>query len=172
MSSPRKTLAEKLGGKGKIVILQGTGRHLRQPVSAREGFAKGLKAYPGIQVVAQQPADFDRTKGLDVMSNLLQAHPDVQGVFAANDEMALGAIKALGSKAGKSVSVVGFDGTPDGLKAVKEGTLYASVAQQPTQLGKIAVAERAQGPEGKKVEETVKVPVKVVTKENVAGFTG
>jgi ribose transport system permease protein len=166
-----KSIAEKLGGKGKIVILQGQAG----TSAAREraqGFANGLKAYPGIQVVAQQPADFDRTKGLDVMSNLLQAHPDVQGVIAANDEMALGAIKALGSKAGKSVSVVGFDGTPDGLKAVEGGTLYASVAQQPSQLGKIAVDNALRALQGKKVEETVKVPVKVVTKENVAGFSG
>ncbi|MER8219974.1 substrate-binding domain-containing protein [Streptomyces sp. NPDC094143] len=166
-----KTIADRLGGKGKIVILQGQAG----TSAAREraaGFAKGLKAYPGIKVVAQQPADFDRTKGLDVMSNLLQAHPDVQGVIAANDEMALGAIKALGSKAGKSVSVVGFDGTPDGLKAVEGGTLYASVAQQPSQLGKIAVENALKALQGEKVQETVKVPVKVVTKENVAGFGG
>ncbi|MEU6092781.1 substrate-binding domain-containing protein [Streptomyces sp. NPDC047085] len=166
-----KTIAEKLGGKGKVVILQGQAG----TSAAREraaGFAQGLKAYPGIQVVAQQPADFDRTKGLDVMSNLLQAHPDVQGVIAANDEMALGAIKALGSKAGTSVQVVGFDGTPDGLTAVKGGTLYASVAQQPTQLGRIAVDNALQAVQGKKVESTVKVPVKVVTKDNVAGFSG
>ena len=166
-----RTIGEKLGGQGKIVILQGQAG----TSAAREraaGFAAGLKAYPGIQVVAQQPADFDRTKGLDVMSNLLQAHPDVQGVIAANDEMALGAIKALGSKAGTSVSVVGFDGTPDGLTAVKNGTLYASVAQQPSMLGKIAVDNALKALQGKKVEETVKVPVKVVTKENVAGFTG
>lgn len=166
-----KTVAEKLGGTGKIVILQGQAGTSAARERA-EGFAKGLKAYPGIQVVAQQPADFDRTKGLDVMSNLLQAHPDVQGVIAANDEMALGAIKALGSKAGKSVSVVGFDGTPDGLTAVKQGTLYASVAQQPSQLGRIAVDNALRAAQGKKVESTVKVPVKVVTKENVAGFTG
>ncbi|MEU2772733.1 substrate-binding domain-containing protein [Streptomyces sp. NPDC007162] len=166
-----RTIAEKLGGQGKIVILQG------QPgtSAAREraqGFANGLKAYPGIQVVAQQPADFDRTKGLDVMSNLLQAHPDIQGVVAANDEMALGAIKALGSKAGTSVSVVGFDGTPDGLTAVKDGTLYASVAQQPSQLGKIAVDNALKAVQDKKVDPTIKVPVKVITKANVAGFTG
>ncbi|MFI2432321.1 substrate-binding domain-containing protein [Streptomyces sp. NPDC018693] len=166
-----KTIAEKLGGTGKIVILQG------QPGTSAareraEGFAKGLKAFPGIQVVAQQPADFDRTKGLDVMSNLLQAHPDVQGVIAANDEMALGAIKALGSKAGRSVHVVGFDGTPDGLQAVEQGTLYASVAQQPSELGRIAVDNALRALQGKKVEEMVKVPVKVVTKENVAGFGG
>ncbi|WP_416979399.1 substrate-binding domain-containing protein [Streptomyces sp. T028] len=166
-----KTVAEKLGGSGKIVILQGQAGTSAARERA-EGFAKGLKAYPGIQVVAQQPADFDRTKGLDVMSNLLQAHPDVQGVIAANDEMALGAIKALGSKAGTSVQVVGFDGTPDGLKAVEGGTLYASVAQQPSQLGRIAVDNALRAVQGKKVEETVKVPVKVVTKENVAGFSG
>ncbi|MGF1237115.1 substrate-binding domain-containing protein [Streptomyces sp. 2-6] len=166
-----RTIAEKLGGHGKIVILQGQAG----TSAAREraaGFAQGLKAYPGIQVLAQQPADFDRTKGLDVMSNLLQAHPDVQGVIAANDEMALGAVKALGSKAGTSVQVVGFDGTPDGLTAVKKGTLYASVAQQPSQLGRIAVDNALKATQGKKVESTVKVPVKVVTKENVAGFSG
>ncbi|MFG3011186.1 substrate-binding domain-containing protein [Streptomyces cinerochromogenes] len=166
-----KTIAEKLGGKGRIVILQGQAG----TSAAREraaGFAEGLKAYPGIQVLAQQPADFDRTKGLDVMSNLLQAHPDVQGVIAANDEMALGAIKALGSKAGKSVQVVGFDGTPDGLTAVKDGTLYASVAQQPSQLGRIAVDNALKAVRGEKVGPTVKVPVKVVTKDNVAGFSG
>ncbi|MGJ5896832.1 ABC transporter permease/substrate-binding protein [Streptomyces niveiscabiei] len=166
-----KTIAEKLGGSGKIVILQGQAGTSAARERA-EGFAKGLRAYPGIQVVAQQPADFDRTKGLDVMSNLLQAHPDVQGVIAANDEMALGAVKALGSKAGKSVQVVGFDGTPDGLKAVEQGTLYASVAQQPSQLGRIAVDNALKAIKGEKVEETIKVPVKVVTKENVAGFSG
>ncbi|MEV6024293.1 substrate-binding domain-containing protein [Streptomyces sp. NPDC052036] len=166
-----QALAEKLGGKGKIVILQG----LAGTSASRErgtGFEEGLKAYPGIQVVAEQPADFDRTKGLDVMTNLLQAHPDIQGVFAENDEMALGAIKALGAKAGTSVQVVGFDGEPDGLAAVKAGSLYASVAQQPSQLGRIAVDNALRAIQGKKVEETVKVPVKVVTKDNVAGFTG
>ncbi|MGW5768541.1 ABC transporter permease/substrate-binding protein [Streptomyces longwoodensis] len=166
-----KTVAEKLGGHGRIVILQGQAGTSAARERA-EGFAKGLKAYPGIQVVAQQPADFDRTKGLDVMSNLLQAHPDVQGVIAANDEMALGAVKALGAKAGKSVQVVGFDGTPDGLKAVEQGTLYASVAQQPSQLGRIAVDNALRALDGKEVPATVKVPVKVVTKENVSGFHG
>ncbi|MEU8292159.1 substrate-binding domain-containing protein [Streptomyces pseudogriseolus] len=166
-----KALAEKLGGKGTIVILQGqAGTSASRERGA--GFAEGLKAYPGIKVVAKQPADFDRTKGLDVMTNLLQAHPDIDGVFAENDEMALGAIKALGSKAGTSVQVVGFDGTPDGLKAVRAGTLYASVAQQPSELGRIAVRNALRAADGEKVEKMVKVPVKVVTKENVAGFEG
>ncbi|MBQ1099959.1 substrate-binding domain-containing protein [Streptomyces sp. b94] len=166
-----QALAEKLGGEGTIVILQGqAGTSASRERGA--GFAAGLKEYPGIEVVAKQPADFDRTKGLDVMTNLLQAHPGIDGVFAENDEMALGAIKALGSKAGKSVQVVGFDGTPDGLKAVREGTLFASVAQQPRELGRIAVENALRAADGKKVEKMVKVPVKVVTKENVAGFEG
>nr|WP_202540557.1 substrate-binding domain-containing protein [Streptomyces sp. SID4937] len=163
-------LADKLGGKGSIVILQGTaGTSASRERGA--GFAEGLKAYPDIKVVAKQPADFDRTKGLDVMTNLIQSHPGITGVFAENDEMALGAVKALGSKAGKSVSVVGFDGTPDGLKAVEAGTLYASVAQQPSELGRIAVQNAVKAAEGDKVEKTVKVPVKVVTRENVADFS-
>ncbi|KAB2588751.1 ABC transporter permease/substrate-binding protein [Streptomyces arboris] len=163
-------LADKLGGKGSIVILQGTaGTSASRERGA--GFAEGLKAYPDIKVVAKQPADFDRTKGLDVMTNLVQSHPGITGVFAENDEMALGAVKALGSKAGKTVSVVGFDGTPDGLKAVEAGTLYASVAQQPSELGRIAVQNAVKAAKGDKVEKTVKVPVKVVTRENVADFS-
>ncbi|MEU6822519.1 substrate-binding domain-containing protein [Streptomyces atriruber] len=165
-----KTLAEKLGGKGKVVVLQGT----PGTSASRErgqGFAEGIKAYPGIDVVAKQPADFDRTKGLDVMTNLLQSNKGVTGVFAENDEMALGAVKALGDKAGKSVPVVGFDGTPDGLKAVEAGTLYASVAQQPKELGKIAVRNAVRATQGKKVQEMVKVPVKVVTSKNVQDFS-
>ncbi|MYU31705.1 substrate-binding domain-containing protein [Streptomyces sp. SID8358] len=165
-----KALADKLGGKGSIVVLQGTaGTSASRERGA--GFAEGIKAYPGIKVVATQPADFDRTKGLDVMTNLLQGHPGITGVFAENDEMALGAVKALGSKAGKSVSVVGFDGTPDGLKAVEAGTLYASVAQQPKELGRIAVQNAVKAADDEKIQDMVKVPVKVVTRENVADFS-
>ncbi|WP_371660104.1 substrate-binding domain-containing protein [Streptomyces sp. NBC_00280] len=166
-----KALAEKLGGTGTIVVLQGqAGTSASRERGA--GFTEGLKAYPGIKVVAKQPADWDRTKGLDVMTNLLQANPGISGVFAENDEMALGAIKALGSKAGTSVQVIGFDGTPDGLKAVADGSLYASVAQQPKELGRIAVENALRVAEGKGVEKAVMVPVKVVTKENVAAFGG
>ncbi|WP_371798658.1 substrate-binding domain-containing protein [Streptomyces sp. NBC_01707] len=165
-----KALADKLGGKGDIVVLQGTAGTSASRERGK-GFTEGLKAYPGIKVVASQPADFDRTKGLDVMTNLLQSHPRITGVFAENDEMALGAVKALGSKAGKSVDVVGFDGTPDGLKAVAAGTLYASVAQQPKELGKIAVQNAVEAARGKQVDSTVKVPVKVVTEKNVADFS-
>lgn len=121
---------------------------------------------------AKQPADWDRAKGLDVMTNLLQANSGIDGVFAENDEMALGAIKALGAKAGTSVQVIGFDGTPDGLTAVENGTLYASVAQQPAELGRIAVRNAVKAAEGEKLSTSVLVPVKVVTSKNVAEFIG
>ncbi|MGW5689534.1 ABC transporter permease/substrate-binding protein [Streptomyces sp. GMR22] len=157
-----KTLAERLGKKGTILVLQGT----PGTSASRErgkGFAEGLEAYPDIKVVGKQSADFDRAKGLDVTTNLLQGHPGIDGIFAENDEMALGAVKALGSKAGKSVAVVGFDGTPDGLKAVENGTLAATVAQQPKELGRMVVQNAVKAAKGQKIDGTVKVPVKVVT---------
>ena len=162
-------IAKLLGGKGKIVVLQGVAGTSASRDRGK-GFAEGLKDYPGIKVAAKQPADFDRAKGLDVMTNLLQANPNINGVFAENDEMALGAIKALGSKAGKSVKVVSFDGIPDGLAAVKDGTLSATVAQQPRELGKLAVENAVKLAKGQDVKSVVNVPVKVVTKSNVASF--
>ncbi|WP_406318487.1 substrate-binding domain-containing protein [Streptosporangium sp. NBC_01639] len=164
-------LAKQLGEKGKVAVLQGVpGTSASR--DRGQGFTEGIKAYPNIQVVAQQPADFDRTKGLDVMTNLLQSNPGVTGVFAENDEMALGAIKALGAKAGKEIKVIGFDGTPDGLKAIQAGTLNASVAQQPQILGQQAVQGALKAAKGEKVEATVAVPVKIVTSANVAEFAG
>jgi ABC-type sugar transport system substrate-binding protein len=162
-------LAAQLGDKGQVIVLQGTpGTSASR--DRGQGFEQGIKAFPNIRVVARQPADFDRTKGLDVMTNLLQSHPDVTGVFAENDEMALGAIKALGDRAGQQVKVVGFDGTPDGLAAIQNGTLAASIAQQPRLLGQQAVDAAVKAAGGATLDKTVAVPVKVATKENVSEF--
>ncbi|MEU5878924.1 substrate-binding domain-containing protein [Spirillospora sp. NPDC047279] len=165
-----RTLAEAMGGKGEIAWIQGQAG----TSASRErgqGFAEGLKAYPDIKVVAKQPADFDRTKGLDVMTNLMQSNPGITGVFAENDEMALGAVKALGGRSGAQVKVVGFDGTPDGIKAVQEGTMTASIAQQPRLLGRIAVQSAVKAANGEKIGATYAVPVKVATKANASEFT-
>src|SRR5437868_2897258 len=162
-------LAKQIGEKGEVVVLEG----VPGTSAARErgqGFTEGIAAYPNIKVVAKQPADFDRTKGLDVMTNLIQSQPGITGVFAENDEMALGAIKALGAKAGRTVKVVGFDGTPDGLKAIENGTLAATIAQQPKLLGKQAVEAAVKAVSGETLVAMVAVPVKVVTKENVAEY--
>jgi ribose transport system substrate-binding protein len=158
-------LAKAIGDKGKVIVLQG----VAGTSAARDrgkGFTDGIKKHPNIQVVATQPADFDRTKGLDVATNLLQAQPDVVGIFAENDEMALGAIQALGDRAGKDVFVVGFDGTADGVAAIKAGTMAASIAQQPEELGKSAVTTLLALIDGKTAEKTIGVPVVVLTKDN------
>ncbi len=156
-----RELARRLGGRGTVVVLQGT----PGTFAARErgkGFAEDIAAHPGIRVVGRQSADFDRAKGLDVTTNLLQSHPGVDGVFAENDEMALGAVKALGARAGTSVEVVGFDGTPEALRAVRGGTLTPTVAQQPRELGRLAVRNAVRLARGESPRRTVKVPVKVV----------
>lgn len=165
-----KALAEKIGKKGEVVILRGISGTSASN-ERYEGFTKGIKKYPDVKVVAKQPAEFDRAKGLDVMTNLIQSNPGVDGVFAENDEMALGAVKALGSKAGDTVQVVGFDGTPDGLKAIKGGTMVASVAQQPDELGKMSVRNAVRAFSEEDVDKEIKVPVKLVNKENAADFS-
>jgi ribose transport system substrate-binding protein/ribose transport system permease protein len=134
-----------------------------------QGFEQGLNS-GNIKVVASAVADFDRAKGLNETTNLLQGHPGIKGLFAENDEMALGAIKALGARAGKDVQVVGFDGTPDGLKAIQDGTLAATIAQQPKLLGSKAVEQAVHAAKGEPVQQVVDVEVKVITAKNVAEF--
>ena len=96
------------------------------------------------------------------MENLLTAQPNVQAVFAQNDEMALGAIRAV-QAANKSVLIVGFDGTDDGVKAVKSGKLGATIAQQPDLIGALGVQTADKIIKGEKVEAKIPVPLKVVT---------
>lgn len=151
-----------LGGKGKVAELQG----VPGTSAARDrgkGFHEAIAADKGIDLVASQPADFDRTKGLNVMENILQANPDIQAVFAQNDEMALGAVKAI-EGSGKKIYVVGFDGTDDGIKAVKDGTMAATVAQQPEQIGALGVEAAAKILKGEKVPAFTSVPLKLITK--------
>ena len=162
-------LAKAVGEKGKVIILQGT----PGAASTRDrgdGFKKEIKKYSGIEVVAEQTANFDRAEALDVTTNLMQSNPDVVGIYAENDEMALGAIQSLGSKAGVDVKIFGFDGTEDGLKAVSNGTMVGTIAQQPKELGKKAVEAAVKAIKGESVEKTESIEVKTVTKENVADF--
>ena len=165
-----KALSEAINGEGEILVLQGkTGSSASR--ERGQGFEEGLKDSPNIKVVAKQTAEFERVKGLDVTTNLLQAHPNVKAIFAENDEMALGAIEALGDKAGKDVIVVGFDGVEDALKAIKEGTMYASIAQQPADMAAQAVVEASKLLKGESATKEMQVDVMTVTKENVDKFS-
>ncbi len=154
-------IAAKLGKGVDVIQLEG----IAGTSAARdrgEGFAQAVKAN-GFKVLASQPADFDRTKGLNVMENLLTAHTGVKAVFAQNDEMALGALRAI-QAAGKKVMIVGFDGTDDGLKAVKGGKMAATVAQQPALIGAIGVETADKVLKGQAVDKFIPVPLKVVSK--------
>lgn len=127
-----------------------------------EGFNEVVKGK--VNIVARQSADFDRTKGLNVMENILQNNPNVEAVFAHNDEMALGAIKALEANNKKDVVVVGFDATEDAVKAVKEGKMSATIAQKPEKIGEKGVEAADKIVRKEKVEKYI--PVELVVVEN------
>ncbi|MGE7218420.1 ribose ABC transporter substrate-binding protein RbsB [Priestia koreensis] len=154
-------IVKMVGEKAKVAELEGV-----PGASATRERGKGFHnvADKKLDVTAKQSADFDRTKGLNVMENIIQGKPDIKAVFAHNDEMALGAIQAINSS-GKDVIVVGFDGNDDAIKAVKEGKLAATVAQQPELIGQLAVKAAKDVVQGKKVEKKIPVPLKLVTKE-------
>ncbi len=157
-------IVKALNGKGKVVELVG----IPGTSAARDrgkGFEEEIAKYPGIKLVAKQTANFNRAEGLSVMENILEAHPDIDAVFAQNDEMALGAIEAI-KAAGKldKIIVVGFDAIPDAVEAVKRGEMAATIAQQPYKMGELAVLKAFEYLE----TGTIYIPVelKLVTKEN------
>ncbi|QHB30759.1 ribose ABC transporter substrate-binding protein RbsB [Yersinia canariae] len=156
-------IAKKVGTDAKVIQLEG----IAGASAARErgeGFKQSMEKNK-FQLLASQPADFDRTKGLNVMQNLLTAHPDVQAVFAQNDEMALGALRALQTAGKTDVLVVGFDGTDDGIKAVESGKMGATIAQRPDQIGVIGVQTADKVLKGEKVQAVIPVDLKLVTKQ-------
>ncbi|MFO7274327.1 MAG: ribose ABC transporter substrate-binding protein RbsB [Symbiobacteriaceae bacterium] len=158
-------IIELIGGKGKVAELEG----IPGTSAARDrgkGFHEAVDGVADIEVVARQPADFDRAKGLTVMENILQAHPDIVAVFAHNDEMALGALEAIeaAGKAGQ-IKVVGFDATDDAVKAVQEGRMAGTVAQKPKEMGRLGVETALKHLKGEKVEEYIPVPLELVTKK-------
>lgn len=159
-------LAKAIGEQGEILILQGI------PGSSAsrdrgQGFEEGIAAFSGITVAAKQTANFDRSQGLDVTNNLLQANPAIKGIFAENDEMALGALEAIG---GSDVKVFGFDGTADALTAISDGRMVGTIAQRPKELGALAVDAAAKILKGESVEKEIPVDVVSVLKSNVTDF--
>lgn len=154
-------IAEKVGKNAKVIQLEG----IAGTSAARErgeGFKQAVTANQ-FQLLASQPADFDRTKGLNVTENLLASHGSAKAIFAQNDEMALGALRAVRA-ASKDILVVGFDGTDDAVKAVQGGKLAATIAQQPEQIGALGVETADKLLKGEKVEAKIPVPLKVITK--------
>ncbi len=138
----------------------------------RKGFENFLHAYPGMMIVASQPADFERAKGRQVTEALLQAHQDANAVYSQNDEMAIGAIAALeaaGKKPGQDVIVVSVDGTRAALQAIIEGKLLATVETNP-RFGPVAFATMARYARGEMIEPWVVTPDRFFDKTNAAQF--
>jgi ribose transport system substrate-binding protein len=153
-------MVEKLGGKGKVVELEG----VPGASAARdrgEGFNAAI-AGSGLEVVAKQTANFDRAEGLSVMENILQAQPEINAVFAHNDEMALGALEAI-KASGRDIMVIGFDATDDAVKAVKAGEMAATVQQLPKEIGGMGVDTAMKVIAGEKVEAYIPVDLALVT---------
>ena len=165
-------LAKGIGSKGNIVEIQGIlGTNVAQDRS--KGFEDEIASkYPNIKIVAKQSANFDRGTALNVMTNVLQANPDIVGVYAANDEMAMGVLAALKARslAGKVV-LVGNDGISDALAAIESGDMYATNAESPYALGQQVVDIALTVVAGQKVssnDETLEG--ELVTKANVKQY--
>lgn len=114
-----------------------------------------------LDVVASQTANFNRAEGMNVMENILQSCPEVKGVFAHNDEMALGAVEAV-LASGKDIKIVGFDATDDAVAAVKSGKMAATVAQKPELMGETAVQTAMKLINGETVEKSLPVEVELI----------
>lgn len=156
-------LIKKLGNNAKVAELQGIpgASATRERGEGFDKYAKGK-----LDIVAKQTAGFDRAKGLSTTENILQGNSDIVGIFSQNDEMALGAVQAVKS-ANKDIAIVGFDGEEDGIKAVKSGKMAATVAQQPEEMGRLALQAAYDHFNGKKVKKNIESPLKLVTTDSL-----
>jgi inositol transport system substrate-binding protein len=148
-------LAEKMNFKGNVAVIMGPVGDVAQQYrteACREVIAK----YPDMKIVAEQPADWDRAKGTALMQNWLESGKDIDAVVCNNDEMAIGAIKAI-EAAGKSgrIKVGGIDATPDALDFLKSGKLTVTVFQDAVKLAQCSLDTAVKAAKDEKVEKTV-----------------
>ena len=157
-----KFLLEKMAGNARIAILEGIPGHETGDARLR-GFRDALKDSPGMQIVASQPANWERDQGYNVFQNILQANPGVNAMFAASDLMALGAVEAIAA-AGKtgSITIVGFDALPEAREAVQRGTMAGTVAQDPARMGATGVEWAARLLKGEAPPAEISVPIQLV----------
>jgi ribose transport system substrate-binding protein len=159
-------LAKMLNGKGKVVELQGVmGTNVAQERS--KGFQEAMGRNSGIKILSTQSANFDRAQGMTVMENMLQAQAQIDGVYAANDEMALGALQAIEAAKRKGIVIVSNDGTMDAFTAIKDGKIAGTMAIYPNQYGQKAVSVAVQLAKGEKVDSKIELPSIFVSKDNI-----
>ena len=155
-------------GHAKVAVLEGIPGHETGDSRVR-GFKDAIKGSPGVTIVASQPANWERDQGFNVFQNILQAHGDIDTVFACNDIMALGAIEAIAA-AGKSgrIRVLGFDAIDDARRAITEGRMTATVAQYPDEMGRAAIEAAVKAMKGEAVPADISVRIGLITKDNAA----
>lgn len=160
-------MVEQLGAQGKVIILEGTPGS-QTAIDRKQALDDVLAKNSGIEVLASQTAEFQRAKGMQVMENLLQTHPEIDAVLCANDEMALGAIEALDA-AGRleSTLVSGFDANNDALKAVYEGRMVVTCDQQPGKQAGDAMLALIDHINGKSVAKRMVTPGFLIDKATV-----
>ncbi|MCI0513636.1 substrate-binding domain-containing protein [candidate division KSB1 bacterium] len=172
-------LGGKLAGEYMVKLLKGKGRVaiLEQPnvetaIMRVVGFKKALAAYPEIQVVAQLNGEGVRDKGMRVMEDILQSHQQLDGVFAINDESALGALAAIEAANRKNICLIGFDAQPEALLAIQNGNiLVADVAQYPRKIAQLTIETIAKYLRGETVPEMVPVEVGIIDRAALAQKT-
>lgn len=165
-----EALAEAIGKKGEIMIIRGPIGNSAE-VGRTAGISEVLAALPEIQVVTDEPADWDREKAMKLTENKLSSHPNIVGVMAQNDEMALGAQKAI-EAAGKAdqIKIIGIDAIADALTAVESGKMMATVFQDAAGQANKALEVAVEAAKGATLDKEYLIDFKLITKENVAEF--
>jgi inositol transport system substrate-binding protein len=166
-----KYIVEKLGGKGNVLMMHGFMGQAAQ-IRRDSGAKEILKANPGLKLLAEQTGEWDRAKGMSLAENWIQSYGDkINAIFAQNDEMGMGAVKALEAAGLKGkVLVVSVDAIPDALQAVKKGTLDATVFQNAKEQGGKAIETAVKAAKKEAFDKEVLIPFQLVTKENVGTF--
>jgi ribose transport system substrate-binding protein len=160
-------VVEASGGAARVAVLEGIPGH-ETGDSRLRGFQDATRDAEGVRVVASQPANWERDQGFNVTQNLLQAHREIDWVFACNDMMALGAVEAIAASGrAEDVKVVGFDAVEDARGAIAEGLMMASVAQYPDEMGRVAIESAASLLRGESLPEDQRVPIELVTKQSL-----
>ncbi|KAA5542360.1 sugar ABC transporter substrate-binding protein [Adhaeribacter rhizoryzae] len=164
-----KHIAEKLGGKGNVFIIHGYMGQAAQ-LQRDKGAKEVLKEYPNIKLVAEQTGEWDRAKAMSLTENWIQSHGNkIDAIFAHNDEMGMGAVKALeNANLNDKVIVVSIDAIADAVQAVQKGRLDATVFQNAQEQGSKAIETAVKIAKGEQFDKEVMVPFKLITQANVA----
>lgn len=164
-----EALAKAMNGKGNVAILLGDLAN-ESTRDRTKGVEEVVAKYPNIKIVQKQTAKFTRNDAVDVVSNWMTSGEDIRAIASNNDEMAIGALQALG-KNPNHILIAGVDGTPDALQMLKSGKMIATIFQDAKGQGEGAVDAAIKLANGEKVEKIIDVPYQLITKENMAEFT-